>query len=83
MMLTFVKSQLKSLNDDATCKEFGHLIDVMCNWGRGEDLLDFITEHLQGTLADLLNEQSSGTVAQGRRKGAIVLQVFFKNNCDL
>ena len=80
MMLTFVKSQLKSLNDDATCKEFGHLIDVMCNWGRGEDLLDFITEHLQGTLADLLNEQSAGTVAQGRRKGAIVLQVFLKTN---
>lgn len=49
-MLSFVKSQLKSLNDEASSKEFGHLIDVMCNWGRGEDLLESINDHLHGSL---------------------------------
>lgn len=60
-MLSFVKSQLKSLDDTATPNEFGHLIDVMCNWGRGEDLLDSISEHLYGSLRAITDDQSSET----------------------
>ena len=50
-MLSYVKSQLKSLGNDANTKEFGHLVDVMCNWNRGEDLMEFISEHVLGSLA--------------------------------
>ncbi len=73
MMLSFVKSQLKSLNDQATSKDFGHLVDAMCNWGRGEDLLDFISDHLQGSVTALMHEQSSVSGAQGGGKGIVDL----------
>lgn len=58
LLLSFVKSQLKSLTDEATCKEFSYLVDVMCTWGRGEDLLDLITDHLQGNLMNFIAEKS-------------------------
>ena len=58
LLLSFVKSQLKSLSDEATCKEFGHLVDVLCNWSRGEDLLDFISDHFEERLALLISDQS-------------------------
>lgn len=57
LLLSFVKSQLKSLTDEATCKEFSYLVDVMCTWGRGEDLLDLITDHLQGNLMNFIAEK--------------------------
>jgi hypothetical protein len=67
LLLSFVKSQLKSLPDEATSKEFSHLIDVMCNWGRGEDLLDLITDHLQQSLISFISDQPSEN--SGSRKG--------------
>lgn len=63
-MLTFVKSQLKSLNNEASSKEFSHLVDVMCNWGRGEDLFEFITEHIQGSL--MVEQPNLETSTRGR-----------------
>ena len=52
-MLTFVKSQLKSLNDDATPNEFAHLLDALCNWGRGDDILEFVAENIQRAMTSL------------------------------
>lgn len=46
LLYSYVKSQLKSLDDAATQKEFGHLVDVMCNWGRADDVLEFISENV-------------------------------------
>ena len=66
-MLSFVKSQLKSLNDDAMPNEFGFLIDVMCNWGRGEDLLESISDHLQDSLNTLTTNQMAETLRRSRR----------------
>ena len=50
-MLTFVKSQLKSLDDRAAQSEYAHLLDALCNWGRGDDILEFVTENIQSGLA--------------------------------
>lgn len=58
-MFTYVKSQLKSLDSDATSSQFGHLVDVMCNWDRGEDLLEFIMEHFQTSLDALIQKGKS------------------------
>jgi len=70
LVLSFVNSQLKSLTDEASCKEFGHLVDVTCNWGRGEDLLDFITDHLQEMLISFISDQSESEASHSRtRKG--------------
>lgn len=33
------------------------MVDVMCTWGRGEDLLDLITDHLQGNLMNFIAEK--------------------------
>lgn len=66
-MLSFVKSQLKSLNESATVKEFSHLIDVMCNWGRVEDLLESISDHLQDSLTALSSEKSNDSCRRSTR----------------
>ena len=76
LMLSFVKSQLKSLNDDASAKEFGHLIDVMCNWGRGEDLLDSISEHLHGSLTSLLTEMPADPTVAGDKGIKLLVQLL-------
>ena len=53
-MFSFVKSQLKSLDDQATPKQFGHLIDVMCNWGRADDVLEFVSENIESSVSSFL-----------------------------
>lgn len=57
-MMTFVKSQLKALNDDSNSNDFGHLVDVMLSWGNGEDVLEFISDNVQGKLESLSVEQT-------------------------
>lgn len=70
-MMSFVKSQLKSLDDNATSKEFGHLIDVMCNWGRGEDVLESISDHFHGSLKAITDDPSL-EVSSRRTRGEFI-----------
>lgn len=73
MMLTFVKSQLKSLEDEASVKEFSHLVDVLCNWNRGEDLLEFISENVVGYLNTQQElAETSGHSTRGKTRYALL-----------
>jgi len=76
-MMTFVKSQLKALSDDSSSNDFGHLVDVMLSWGNGEDVLEFISDNVQGKLESLSVEQTPES--SRTRKSKLPASLYFKN----
>ena len=76
-MMTFVKSQLKALSDDSSSNDFVHLVDVMLSWGNGEDVLEFISDNVQGKLESLSVEQTPES--SRTRKSKLPASLIIKN----